>query len=326
VPVRRHGRRWQIRVSAGGGRRLERTLPPGATRRDALDAEAALRRAQIDVAAGRAPQRLIDEALDRYEDSARQLRSYAHDLRYRIAVIRGYTQGRTLADLAAIGSQLQKDGRESGLAPGTINRSLAIIRRVGRLAERWGWIEHAPPIDLLPGEKARHVYLTPAQVQALCKVTDDEFGDFIRLAVLSGMRRGEILGLRPSDVRDGGVVLHATKSGRPRVVPLPPEALRIAQERLPWGFGPVGVFRRFKAARDAVGLSHVRLHDLRHTYASWLVQAGQSLTAVRDLLGHSNLAVTSRYSHLAPEHLREAVNALPNLRHRGTRAGQKSGK
>jgi integrase len=326
VPIRKHGRRWQIRVSAGGGRRIERTLPVGATRRDALDAETALRRAQIDVAAGRAPQRLIDEALDRYEQEAKHLKSYHHDLRYRIAILRSYTQKRWLGALSEVADTLRQEGARSDLAPATINRSLAILRRVGRLAERWGWIEHAPPIDLLPGEKARHVYLTPAQVQALCRVTDETFADFIRFACLSGMRRAEILSLHAGSIRNGCAVIDLSKSGRPRNVPLPPEALRIAQERLPWRFGPVGVFRRFKAARDAVGLSHVRLHDLRHTYASWLVQAGQSLTAVRDLLGHSNLAVTSRYSHLAPEHLREAVNALPNLRRRGTGAGQKSRK
>jgi site-specific recombinase XerD len=78
-----------------------------------------------------------------------------------------------------------------------------------------------------------------------------------------------------------------TKDRKPRAVPLPPAA-----------------------AREAAGLPHVRFHDVRHTYASWLVQQGQPLAAVRDLLGHSSLAVTSRYSHLAPEHLKKAVAGL----------------
>lgn len=59
---------------------------------------------------------------------------------------------------------------------------------------------------------------------------------------------------------------------------------------------------------------------MRHTYASWLVQAGKPLGAVRDLLGHSSLSVTDKYAHLAPAHLRDAVSALPRL------AGKRPGK
>jgi site-specific recombinase XerD len=65
----------------------------------------------------------------------------------------------------------------------------------------------------------------------------------------------------------------------------------------------------FERARIAAKLPHVRFHDLRHTYASWLVQSGIGLTAVRDLLGHANLAVTGRYAHLATGHLMDAAKA-----------------
>ena len=64
------------------------------------------------------------------------------------------------------------------------------------------------------------------------------------------------------------------------------------------------------AARDATGLRHVRFHDLRHTYASWLVQAGVPLHTVGTLLGHSSPAMTARYAHLAPDTLAAAVATL----------------
>jgi site-specific recombinase XerD len=67
-------------------------------------------------------------------------------------------------------------------------------------------------------------------------------------------------------------------------------------------------------------LPHVHWHDLRHTYASWLAQAGQPMGAIRDLMGHSSLAVTNRYAHLAPSHLRAAVASLPG----GVRMGKKT--
>jgi hypothetical protein len=60
-------------------------------------------------------------------------------------------------------------------------------------------------------------------------------------------------------------------------------------------------------------LKNVRFHDLRHTFASWCVQRGATLQEVKDLLGHSSLAMTLRYAHLAPEHLRTAVSRLDDI-------------
>jgi len=119
-------------------------------------------------------------------------------------------------------------------------------------------------------------------------------------------------------VRDGILALDQhTKSGRPRGIPLPPEAAAIASKRLPWELNRYRLRVRFQEARKAAGLPHIHWHDLRHTYASWLVQAGQPLTAVRDLLGHSSLSVTHRYAHLAPAHLLAAVATLPRLQSKG---------
>ena len=91
---------------------------------------------------------------------------------------------------------------------------------------------------------------------------------------------------------------------------MPPRAARIAAKRVPWTVGVRTLRRVFEAARDAAGLPGVRFHDLRHTYASWLVQGGASMASVRDLLGHSSLAVTSRYAHLSRPDL---VAAVANL-------------
>jgi site-specific recombinase XerD len=67
---------------------------------------------------------------------------------------------------------------------------------------------------------------------------------------------------------------------------------------------------QWEAARADQGLEHIRFHDLRHTYASWLVQAGAPLKAVQDLLGHTTLAMTQRYAHLGADHLRSAVDLI----------------
>ena len=66
----------------------------------------------------------------------------------------------------------------------------------------------------------------------------------------------------------------------------------------------------FTKARDDCGMSHIHFHDLRHTYASWLVQSGAPLRVVQELLGHSTVAMTQRYSHLSGEHLAAAVSNM----------------
>ena len=321
MSVRRKGNRWEVRVRLGAGRRIERTLPPRSTRADARALEVAIRRAQIDAAVGREPDRLIDEALDQWIASgADKLKSWQKDLRYRIAVLREHTSGRYLRELPAVAEEFKRHCQTGGLSAAGINRYLASLRRVGNLAERWGWTDQplGRRIGLLPEHTARHVYLTPVQVNRLADKAGPLEADMIRFAVLTGLRRGEMLGLQQDQIRDGLLLLGSnTKSGRPRGIPLPPEAVAIARKRLPWGMSASLLHKRFCVARSAAGMPSVRWHDLRHTYASWLVQAGQPLTAVRDLLGHSSLSVTNRYSHLAPAHLAAAVASLPILRGKG---------
>lgn len=262
----------------------------------------------------------IDAALDRWLTEEVQHQRSALRTRQRVAVLREFTAGKSLIDLVEVAGQL----KTAEAKPATINRYLSVLRRIGNLAEQWGLLERSPRITLLPERNERHVYLTPAEVQRLAAQCPAEVGDAVRLAALTGLRRSELLRLQPSDVRNGALLLDArTKSGRPRLVPLPPEALRIARARLPWTIDPWRLRSGFEAARKAAGLPHARFHDLRHTYASWLVQSGQSMKAVKDLLGHSTMAMTDRYAHLAAPHLARAVSGL-RLGQGGERVGKKA--
>ncbi len=315
MSIRRKGNRWEVRVRVGSGRRVERTLPPTATRADARALETKIRNAQVSVAVGRKPERTLDEAIDQWiAVGADKLKSWKRDLRYRFNVLREYTSGRNLTELVDVAESLKSKGQSMGMNPASINRYLSLLRRIGNLAERWGWTDLplGRRVQLLPESSERHEYLTPEQVKALAAKADPLTADMILFAALTGLRLGEMLPLKPEQIRGDLLILDAnTKSGRPRGVPLPPEAARIAQ-RLPWGVSGSQLRDRFLKARSAAGMPHIRWHDLRHTYASWLVQAGQPMTAVRDLLGHSSLAVTHRYAHLAPADLVRAVAALPS--------------
>ncbi len=164
---------------------------------------------------------------------------------------------------------------------------------------------------------------------------DRQDAEAVRVAAYAGLRLGELLALRWADVDWGGSVLtvsramsagqeSSTKSGRVRRVPLADQAAA-ALERLsqrenfisaddlvfPNVIGRTldgsALRRRYKRARDAVGLRPLRWHDLRHTFGSLLIAGGVDLVSVQDALGHSQLSTTSRYLHARPATERAAL-------------------
>lgn len=327
MPVRKRGDIWHVRLQIGG-QRIERTTGRGASRADALALEARIRRDHVDGKVGRAPKRTIDQAVARWLKGEAALLKSRDNLAGKIALIETAITGQPLGAIVEVAESIKADGIRDKLAPGTINRRLAILRRVANLAhQQWGWLNEdlGKRIKLLPGERPRHVYLTPQQVVTLVKKCEHpRVADAIRLAAMTGLREGELLGLDTGNVRDGCIVLDAaTKSGRPRVVPMPDEAQAIT---LPLGISYATLRTYFDRARIAAGLPGVRFHDLRHTYASWLVQSGIGLTAVRDLLGHANLTVTSRYAHLSTDHLRAAAKAAGAKMATGQKRGKNTSK
>lgn len=195
--------------------------------------------------------------------------------KYRVDVLREYTAGRSLDELPTVAEKVKEAGLEAGLSAAGINRYLGFLRRVGNLAEKWGWTDLplGRRVDLLPENSERHVYLTKAAVLGLLAKADPLLADMIRFAVLTGIRKGELLNLKPAQVTKRLLVLGTeTKSGRPRGIPMPAEAARIAKARLPWGIGQQQHRARWERLRAAVGLPGVRWHDLRHTACTRLAE------------------------------------------------------
>lgn len=157
--------------------------------------------------------------------------------------------------------------------------------------------------------------------------------NFVKLALHTGCRKNELLKLEWSRVDFERRVLQLepenTKNRKRRVVPLNDEAAETLLAQREWVrcYAPNarGVFavasgdrlatiqKGFRAACERAGIDNFRIHDLRHTFASWLVMAGVPLYTVKDLLGHSSITVTERYAHLAPHVGRSAVQLLLNV-------------
>lgn len=234
---------------------------------------------------------------------------------YRCNFLRPFLVDRAFDDAPEVAQEIRADMLPQGYAPATINRVLALLRRLCSLAfKEWGWVDRpvAQKIGLLPEHNERHIYLTVEQVDMLAGECRAPEGQAVRLLAYTGMRRGELFALLrgEGEIRDGCIVLGTgTKSGRPRVIPIHPNIQGIVDD-LPLPITEQTLRTEFEGARERVGLPHVRIHDLRHTCASWLAQAGVSLLTIGDLLGHSQASTTRRYAHLSVEALTAAVGKL----------------
>jgi integrase len=317
MPIRRHGKGWEVRVQHGG-RRLTRTV---ASRSDALFLEGRWQQQVNDRRAGRPASHSIEEALHRWlTGEAKALRSHKN-LLDKTRLLYPFAKGRGMHELADVAEEVKAAGLDAGLKPATINRRLAILRRVGKLAfKRWGWLEVdlGARVGLLPGEEERKVQATPAQVQALMAACEPLIRKAVVWAALTGMRKGELLGVEPHLFTGRRLRLTETKTTRPRVIPLAPG---LVAKDFPFGITDEEVTRGFLAARERAGMPWLQFRDLRRTCGSWIVQRTRSLKAAQDLLGHSTMTITARhYAHLLDEHVADAVQSLPRL------AGQPRGR
>src|SRR5438105_8397873 len=194
-------------------------------------------------------------------------------------------------------------------------------------SRRVGVLERVPKIRTEKESQGRLRWLTRVEATnllAACrKGKNKALPDLVEFCMFTGVRRGEALALTWDRVdRSRGVVrLELTKSGRRREVPLSSNADGVLARRwTPDATGYVFGKRNWNAFRSAweaalatAGLEGFRFHDLRHTFASWLVQRGRTLKEVQEALGHQTITMTMRYSHLAPDHLRAAVAVLDGV-------------
>jgi len=230
--------------------------------------------------------------------------------------------------------EYKKWRRKQGVKPVTINKDLRLLATAINRAVEFEWIPnhklYRKPF-LIKGVKSERIrYLTEDEekklIQALDQSRSSILKDVVLFALHTGLRLGEILNLKWENVnlKDRVIILfpEQTKSRRKHVLPLNDVAFEVLKRRFecridscPYVFHRQG--RKVKSIREAfenalkrAGIENFRFHDLRHTFASRLVQKGVDLYVVKELLNHSDIQTTQRYAHLKLDNLKSAVEIL----------------
>lgn len=347
------GRGWRMDFAVRG-RRFQKACKGARNRTEALAMEQA-ERARLETSprpGAKAP--LIDdfaaEFLDKYARANNKPSEYDSKEQILRQHIVPFWTGHRLDELQDEDIESYKAAKlKAGLEPKTINNHLAVLSKMMNVALDWKRIARAPRIKRLKVPEPEFDFLT---FEEAAKLADHAggypFGDMIRLGLHTGLRQGELLGLRVSDVYPARIVIRQSivrgkkgtpKSHKPREIPLNKTA-KAALVPGCVGFGQVGaeVFRNVTETRpigidDLVmrvskaltkgeckwplwnacaraGLRRIGWHVLRHTFASHLAMKGVPILTIRDLMGHADIKQTLRYAHLAPAMHVEAVKLL----------------
>jgi len=234
--------------------------------------------------------------------------------------------GRYLYAIAPDDIEKYKADRSKQVAPATVNRELACLKSMYNKAIEWGKADDNPvrKVKFFRENNQRLRFLEKDEIRKLLENCPDDIRRVVVIALNTGMRRGEILNLKWTDVdtEKGIIYLSDTKNNEPREVQMngPAKEAFLAVTRdpaSPYVFcdeeGDCAIRNmqnKFELALKKSGIIDFRFHDLRHTFASYLVMLGIDLRTVQELMGHKTIEMTLRYSHLSPDHKKRAVDIL----------------
>lgn len=218
--------------------------------------------------------------------------------------------------------------RASEVSKSTVNRELAVLKRIFNLGIKWSVLTKNPvtKVEFYKEPKIRIKYLKEEQIRSLLNHCAGTLKMIVKTALLTGMRKEEILSLKWKhiDFDNNLILVDKTKNDEIREIPLGQEL-----RDLFWGMctgkgADYPVFVKadgkryldirtvYQTALRASGIEDFRFHDLRHTFASQMVMAGVDILTVKELLGHKDISMTLRYAHLAPKHKADAITKLEN--------------
>lgn len=278
----------------------------------------------------------FNELADRYVEIYANQKSF-RTKNYMLRTAREHFGERRLSQITCLDLEIYRNNRKATSTPAgkpradaSVNREMALLSHLLNKGVEWGMMEASPYKKgkrlIFKENNQRLRFLSDGEVEALLKASSPHLKPIVEVALLTGMRRGELLGLKWEQIRNGFIYLTETKSGKSRQIPINDRLAEVFKEvrrenqlKSPHVFADsqgkrfYEVKKSFAKACRKAGIEDFRFHDLRHTFASHLVMKGVSLKAVQELLGHADLTMTMRYAHLSKAHLQEAVAVLNNL-------------
>ncbi len=318
------GNVWWVKISAPDGRRIRRTTGT-ADKVLALEYHDKLK---VDLwrvyRLGEKPRRTWQEAVVRWvreRDTKADAEKDVGKLRWLDAHFRGLYLDEIDRDRIDAVAAIKKQQA----SPSTANRYLALVRAILRAArDDWEWLDKAPRIRLFPEPKKRVRWITRAEASQLLRELPRHAADMAEFTLATGLRQRNVSYLRWDQVdRERGMAwIHADQAKSRKAIAVPLNADALAVLRRCRGGHPDYVFtyqgrpvdrtttKAWKAACQRAGIRDFRWHDLRHTWASWHVQAGTSLQQLMELGGWSSFEMVLRYAHLAGEHLKGAAGHI----------------
>jgi integrase len=331
---------WQIDYYDPQGKRVMKCFPVK------KEAEAYLGKAQAAKREGRyhdvfdvkkETQVTFNELVARYVENYRNQKCFSRLKYYLMEEYQAAFGERRLSEINYLDLETYRNKRRAtptrsgkARADATVNREMSTLRHMLNKAVEWGMLEISPFARgsrlMLKENNHRLRFLTEGEIEALLNACASHLKPIVETALLTGMRRGELLSLKWDQVRNGFIYLYETKSGKSRQIPINDRLTEVLKYvRLKNHLKSEYVFcdsqgnrfyevkRSFASACRKAGIEAFRFHDMRHTFASQLVMRGASLKAVQELLGHADLKMTMRYAHLSQEHLRDSVNLLNDM-------------
>ena len=275
----------------------------------------------------------INEMVDRYmKEFSPMLSATSHDRNGQVAShIKSVFGGCLIKDITPSALSKYKADRLQKVKPSTVRKELAFLRRVFNIAiEEWELCRDNPVKKVMKSLKVddgRVRYVTAEEASKLRFTLPDWLKPIVIVASQTGLRLSNMVELTVSqlDFRLNMIIVPKTKNGYPVGVPMTNivrntllrvlETRRIASQYVfvdEIGMPHSGkkVSMSFKRACDRAGVNDLRFHDLRHDFATVLIQSGVDLYRVQKLCGHKDQRMTQRYAHLLPESLREAIKMI----------------
>ncbi|WP_428898437.1 Site-specific recombinase XerD [Parelusimicrobium proximum] len=275
--------------------------------------------------------------------------------KYMLGVVLKRFGGMIAAQITPAQIQAFYNERTAETSASTANKYLTLIKVIFNKAKRWGKFHGDNPCCMVNKQReanhrlrylARHEIVNLLEAAKAIDTQSDIYQQkvleargkrkvrigtkllrnykllpIISIAIMTGMRRGEILGLKWEniDLNSGFIYLLDTKSGKPREIPLIPSLITVFMQLGPKPVGKVFDITEvqlkfsFKKALMMCGVEQFRFHDLRHTYASHFIMRDGSLADLQKILGHSSMNLTLRYAHLSRQHMTNTAQRMEGL-------------